>query len=60
MEKKREETEGGKLMGSFSGNQKLEFDMVKKQNNCKNQTDCDIIRVTSKEDYFSTHGPKWE
>lgn len=60
MEKKREETEGGKLMGSEGGNQKLEFDMVKKQSNWKNQRDCDMIRVTSKEDYFSTRGPKWE
>lgn len=46
-------------MGFEGGNQKLQFNMVKKQSNWKNQRDCDMIRVTSKEDYFSTHGPKW-
>lgn len=46
-------------MGSEGGNQKFEFDMVKKQSNWKNQRDCDMIRVTSKEEYFSTHVPKW-
>jgi len=47
-------------MGSEGRNQKLEYDMVKKQSKWKNQSDCDMIRVTSKRDYFSTHRPKWE
>lgn len=46
-------------MSSEGGNQKPESDMVKKQSNWKDPRDCDMIRVTSREDYFSTHGPKW-
>lgn len=41
----RGEKTGGKLMGFDGGNQKLEFDMVEKQNNWKNQRDCDMSRV---------------
>lgn len=36
-------------MGSEGGNQKLEFNMVKKQSNWKNQRDCDMIRVINME-----------
>lgn len=46
-------------MGSEGENQKLEFDMVKEQRNWKNQRDCDMIRVTRKDDYFRTHAPNW-
>lgn len=58
-EKERKEERRWKLMGSEGGNQEVEFDMVTKKSNWKSQRDSDTIGVISKEDDFSTQGPKW-
>lgn len=44
-------------MGFDGGNQKLQYDMVKKQNNTKNQRDCDMSRVKAMKTILA-HRPK--